>query len=209
MVENSWHRYDMKKLRHSGHCQRDVSRGHTHSRRHGLRRVEYSTTDHILNFFYDVVEKKFTFAISSPDEFLYAIPHAFDPFWQIIKTENIVLSNREIWRCRCLYNVFFLSFQLSLLMMMMMMKITFPLCHQVTSWKLRTVTANRPLLSAPRHQLMRSLATTFLPSCSVLRQQGCLQATSFRQIHHLTEFLDFRLRHFRSFQTHMSRMTVG
>jgi len=47
-----------------------IPRGHTLSRRYGLRRVEYSTTDYILEVFYDVVVKKLTFAISS-HEFLY------------------------------------------------------------------------------------------------------------------------------------------
>jgi len=51
-----------------------IQRGHTHSRRrHGLRRVEYSTTDYILSIVRRgrLVVKKLTFAISSPDEFLF------------------------------------------------------------------------------------------------------------------------------------------
>ena len=47
-----------------------ADRGNTHSRRHGLRLVQYSTTDY-FEVLYDMVVKKFTFAISSPDEFLY------------------------------------------------------------------------------------------------------------------------------------------
>jgi len=35
-----------------------IQRGHAHSRRHGLRRVEYSTTDYILKYVYDVVVKE-------------------------------------------------------------------------------------------------------------------------------------------------------
>jgi len=34
-----------------------ISRGQTHSRRYGLRRVEYSTTDYTLKILYDVVVK--------------------------------------------------------------------------------------------------------------------------------------------------------
>ena len=48
-----------------------ITRGNTHSWRHGLRRVEYSTTDYILKALYHVVVKKFTFSISSVDEFLF------------------------------------------------------------------------------------------------------------------------------------------
>jgi len=58
-----------------------ITRGHTHSWRHGLRRVEYSTTDYILKY---IVrrgrKKKFTFVISSTDEFLFLLNFGFVNF---------------------------------------------------------------------------------------------------------------------------------
>jgi len=70
-----------------------IPRSHTHSRRYGVRRVEYSTTDY-FEVLYDVVVKNFTSAISSPDEFFYFFSDIFHISLKGIKLWAIFLRRK-------------------------------------------------------------------------------------------------------------------